>query len=679
LTATGRAEGALPNSKGSGEITFKSADPSAFFMMLKDHLPQHPVMDRLVRNSAWYTNTALRGAVTLGGDQGDGLALTLAGVSNGSRVNLDYRMSDLLALAGKGTTSLEATLENATTSVLFGQAGLDPLPVEADANGRLSLKVQASDADPADVSLSFATDRTSFSANGKVDVRPGNFLNGQIGVSLESADLDPYLIMNGVALPQMGTGLPFGLQTTATVDSGKIVFSDLRGHAADNQFNGALTIDRTADKTTASGELALDRADAEWLGEAVYGPMTDAATGNLTGAALGQPVFKDTDINLKFSAKQFWPGWESPISGFTSDIAYKGDELQLNGMQGTWDGGKLSGNVLFTNAEGTGFFQTKLALADSDIGGVVWGRDGAPVANGKFGLSLGMEASGKTMTEIASSLTGSGEVRLGETSVRGLNLAILAPLLSATDPMQDQLNAGKVHPIVETLLNNGEAKLPPTGIPFNITDGMLRVQNVTVANDLAKVTGNAQIDLPQERINASVNIALDPGAETLAGAEPALRLDFSGLLSSPGRTMDVTDITGYLSLRAFERERRRVERLQANVLEKQRLRREVALYRFNDAERVKAAAIEAQRKAEEERLRALAEQAAKEKAEAEAKAKAAADAKAKADAEAKAAADAKAAAEAEAERRAAQQTEPAPPVTGNRLNFDTLPGVAVPQ
>ena len=162
--------------------------------------------------------------------------------------------------------------------------------------------------------------------------------------------------------------------------------------------------------------------------------------------------------------------------------------------------------------------------------------------------------------------------------------------------MQDQLNAGKIHPIVETLLNNGEAKLPPTGIPFNITDGVLRVQNVSVATELAKVTGNAQISLPQKRINASLNIALDPGKETLAGAEPAIRLDYSGLLASPGRTMDVTDITGYLSLRAFERERRRVERLQSNVLEKQRLRREVALYKFNDAERARAAAIEAERR-----------------------------------------------------------------------------------
>ncbi len=162
------------------------------------------------------------------------------------------------------------------------------------------------------------------------------------------------------------------------------------------------------------------------------------------------------------------------------------------------------------------------------LAGVVWSRDGAPVANGKFGLSLSTEASGKSMKDIVGSLNGSGELRLGDTSVRGLNLGMLAPLLAATDPMQDQLNAGKVHPIVETLLNNGEAKLPPAAIPFNVTDGVLRVQNVSVATDQATVVGDGQIDLPQERINASLNIALNPGGEVLPGAEPAVRLELSG-------------------------------------------------------------------------------------------------------------------------------------------------------
>jgi hypothetical protein len=153
----------------------------------------------------------------------------------------------------------------------------------------------------------------------------------------------------------------------------------------------------------------------------------------------------------------------------------------------------------------------------------------------------------------------------------------------------------------------------------------------------------------------------------LNGAEPALRLDFAGPLASPGRTMNVTDITSFLSLRAFERERRRVERLQANVLEKQRLRREVALYKYTavvrDAQRQRDAVLEQQRSCEEKRLRELARDAA---AESQAKAAAAAEAKARADAEA----------------RAKAQAQQLPVLNGQvpqkiaPLNFNGLPGVA---
>ena len=93
-----------------------------------------------------------------------------------------------------------------------------------------------------------------------------------------------------------------------------------------------------------------------------------------------------------------------------------------------------------------------------------------------------------------------------------------------------------------------------------------------------------------------------PGEEALTGAEAQVNLDYAGLLQSPGLTLDVTDLSNFLSLRAFERERRRVETLQANVLEKQRLRREVALYKANAVER-EAARLRA---AEEQRRRQLA-------------------------------------------------------------------------
>ena len=153
-------------------------------------------------------------------------------------------------------------------------------------------------------------------------------------------------------------------------------------------------------------------------------------------------------------------------------------------------------------------------------------------------------------------------------------------------------------------------------------------------------------------------------------------------------TVDVTELSNFLSLRAFERERRRVETLQANVLEKQRLRREVALYRARAAER------------EQQRLRTIAEERRRQAAAAEA-------ARMRAEAEARAAAERRAEDEERLRMRqlpprsiGRQQTPVAPsqdarrggqlpspsgnpggqnagPPAGQGLNFDLLPDITV--
>ncbi|MBV7439761.1 hypothetical protein, partial [Aeromonas sp. sif2416] len=115
-----------------------------------------------------------------------------------------------------------------------------------------------------------------------------------------------------------------------------------------------------------------------------------------------------------------------------------------------------------------------------------------------------------------------------------------------------------------------------------------------------------------------------------------------------------------------------VEMLQAAVLEKQRLRREAALYRSRVAARAALAEAMRLQALEEERRR----QAAKEKAERERSEREAAEARRRA---------------AEQEQLQLQPIEPGnyfpvnpsegvtredlPPISGQGLNFDTLPGV----
>lgn len=669
LTAIGRAEGTLAKYTGTGRMTFQAFDPGPFLTMLRQHLPPHPAIDRLVRNAAWFANSDLKLTLALGGDDGSGLSVKMAGVTNGSRVNLDFRLADLMSKTS--AIGFDATLENPVTSILFGQAGFEPLPLEADSNGVLAVRVKSDDGTSADTTVTFNTQQTAFSAGGKVDLSAANFLAGQMKLTLESADIEPYLIMNALPLPQIGTGLPLKATADLAIDAAKVDFQNLAISAGGNTINGGVSVTRDAPSFTASADLKLATADLGTLAELVYGPLVDAATSRYAATPLPKLV-GGLSIAAKVAVQSVSPGLFGPIRDFTANLGFNGEQVTLDDIQGNWSGGKLSGRLSLGNANGNGFLQTQLAVADGDTAAIVWQYAGSPVASGKFRLEMSAEATGKSVADLFGSASGSGELGFNGTRINGLNLAVLPMLIPAVDAMQGELTQERILPPAIAALDQGETELPPFVVPFNLTSGIVRAQNVAVATDQAQLSADAAIDLAGESLQAGVAVAFNPGAEALSGAEPGITLNYAGPIAAPQRTIDAADLSGFLSLRAFERERRRVERLQSNVLEKQRLRREVALYKYRaderQAARERAAAEEQMRRAEEIRLRQLAREAERLRREALAKA-----AQEKAEAERRL----------QEQQKLQQQAPAATPDAGSGgangntppLNFDVLPKI----
>lgn len=300
------------------------------------------------------------------------------------------------------------------------------------------------------------------------------------------------------------------------------------------------------------------------------------------------------------------------------------------------------------------------------------------MATGRFDLAVAMEAAGATPQAMVHSLSGSGTASFNGLTLNGINTAALPQLMAAADAMKTDISPDAIRKAAENLLFTGQSVVGAVKVPFGIAGGTVRAQNVTAGDGNAAFSGEAAFDLPAGRMNGSIDLTFRPGEEALAGAEPRVRFGYAGLLASPGVTVDVTELSNFLSLRAFERERRRVETLQANVLEKQRLRREVSLYRARAAER------------EQQRLRTIAEERRRQAAAAEA-------ARMRAEAEARAAAERRAEEEERLRMRqlpprsigrqqapvtppedgGTRQGQNAGPPAGHGLNFDMLPDITV--
>ncbi|HEV7433880.1 MAG TPA: AsmA family protein [Pseudorhizobium sp.] len=612
ITAHGDLSGSLLAYSGTGSATLRAPDPVQFLAMLRNHLPRHPLLDRLSASGRWYSDTELSADITVGGDI-TGAAARLAGTSNGSAVSAELAMPTLFDVTAGTDFSLSMQLENEQASVLLGQAGLEPLPLGEDGSGRLSLDVRQEGDAAATVALGYDTNTTHLDLNGSFNLAAQTFATGTGSATLRSQDLEPYLLMTGFGLPQFGTGLPVELAANLAVTPEAVRVGEFAGEIAANTVaSDALIIDRTTSVTTLVGDLSLDTLDLAWLGEAAYGTLADPATGALSEKPFSLPIFGTAEARLQVQANTFRPGAFGDVTDFTGTIAHRNGGISIEDAAGSWKGGRISGRLAMSNGEGTGIFQTRLAVENADLASVVWQAGDAPVATGRINATISAEATAQSPAQLMASLNGSGELQLSDVAVRGMEPAALPAVLAEVDQIEGELTEEKVRPVAERLIRTGEARLGAVTVPFTITEGEVRAQNVTAAAGETRLTGEIRIDLLEDVLRGELAVIYNPGDEGLAGGEPAVRFTYSGRATDPSVEMSVAPLTNFLSLRAFERERRRVEALQASVLEKQRLRREVALYRYQAAEREAA------------RLRAEAEEQARREEEARRQAEAAA-------------------------------------------------------
>ncbi|MCA1867459.1 AsmA family protein [Agrobacterium genomosp. 3] len=610
VKARGQLQGSLLKYAGKGTVNLHAPDMQPFFTMLQQKLPNHPFLSRLAASAPWYANSDLAVDVSVNSENG-GANVAVSGTVNGSRLSAVAKMPDFLSITDDTAMSLEAVLKNQSTAILFGQAGLDPLPFDADGEGLLSVKLNGTLGSPAQTDIRFSTERTHFSMSGSFAVAAANFGEGSADVALESADIEPYLIMNAVGLPQLGGGMAVKANAKVAVDAQKIAFSSVGGQVGGNPFSGNLAVQRAAPYPV-SGDLSVRTADLAWLGDAIYGPVIDPENGALNAKPLAMAAFPQLKASLSLKAENFEAGPFGTITGLAAKVTHDSGSLSLDEVTGGFMGGKLTGRLAMSTGEGAGIFRTKIAVADANPEPILWANANGPVATGRIAIDLTAESTGKSVGEILKSAGGSGEIRAGGLVLKGLNPAALPPILQAADGLQQPIDAPKVRPLVDQNLWQGEIGLGDVALPFSLNGGALHFQNLRAGIDPVTLAGDATVDIAASTLNGDLDLLFNPGTEAVAGADPSLRLNYNGPLAAPALTIDVSTLSNYLSLRAFEKERRRVEAMQASVLEKQRLRREVALYRSQAAERQaekERAEAEAKAKAEEEaRLKAAAEE-----------------------------------------------------------------------
>ncbi|CAH2406744.1 AsmA family protein [Mesorhizobium ventifaucium] len=662
ISATGRIKDFPASPTGKLDASVFAVDLKPLVDVAAKHYPDNAVLKGLAGRVAAYPELFQNARIDLvtsaaaNGDGTTGLAVSAQGRAGGSAFSGSLSGKGLADRLLEAPVSVTFNARNTDATALLALYGLPALPLGMV--GEATTDVSAKGTLGGGMTTSFNLTGDDFKAgfDGTIASTPqGATAKGK--VSLEAADIEPWLMTTGIGLPGLRTGMSTWLAADADFGNGLLVLSGLSGAVNEAAVSGDVNIDVKDGLPHLAGALALDELDLDPMAVALFGDQAFLGSGNAWPAApFSQKPSLPFTAELDLTTASLLVG---PLAtAYDAALSLKLDQegIRVSDLKAKFAGGALSGLFELKNNDGTGLFSGQLKLVGADLATVL--PETGTSGSGDFSAAL--STSGKSVDAMVAALSGSGTAALKGLTIAGVNPDAFGAFIAKADAIGRDIDAAKTAGFAPQIAADGSFPAGDADIAFTIAGGTLRAPPVNLENPAATLSADITADLKASMVAASGSITYRPGDEALVGSDPTVNFSVDGPFGAAKRQFDSEPLAQFLTQRALEKEQQRVEAMQAALLERQRLRREVRYYAALQAERDRAAEElrkqqEAARLKAEADARAKAEAEAKAQAEAEARAKADAEARAEAEAKAKADAEAKAKADAEARARAAQQ------------------------
>ena len=624
LSLTGTVHGLEDTPSGTLHATIDSDNPKQLLTFAQVVGGPNALVDRMAGAASAFDDTHLDVTATAASGK---MKLDATGHAGGSDITLAASRPDTAGGLYSVPLAFELTVQNPSVNKLLRQIGFTPLPIDAAGPGLLSLRLDGTPKAGAQVAFSLSGGDTRFDANGRMTFPNGATPTGELALHLKSDDLSPYLIMNGFALPESPTGMPADLKGKLSLGDDVAAISGIEGSVVGNAVSGDLSVTRQR-QPMVTGRLSLDQLDAGWFARLIMGPgSVETGSGRWSTDDFAPPQDLGADFDVDLAAGEAGLGYGPPARNFSGHFSLHDGELDVDAVKASWLGGRLTGTFKLSNSASSGLMSTQIVLKDADLAQALGMQQSSAMAHGKIDLSGTLQGSGKSARALVNGLSGSGAASLRNLTIKGIRTNGLAGIIRAVDANKNfKISEPSVRRLADKAISGGAFDAGDLSVPFTVSAGHVRVADIAMSDADARVSGGGNIDLADATVDADFAMLFQKGADGFGGGTPALALHYAGPLADPHRSLDASDLSNYLSLRAYEIQRRKVELIQAGVMEKQRQRREIELLRHEadirardkeillEENRRRAAALAAERAAAEEARKA--EERAKAEAEA---------------------------------------------------------------
>jgi large subunit ribosomal protein L24 len=554
IEASGRIEQLATSPHGALALDLNARGLDGTLMLLSHVAPQaaerlRPVLTRLLPLKTHATlnvaGTAPGGAtikLALDGTAGP-VRLTLTGESLGMPL-----APDALSLFGRAAAD--------DGGALLSLLGLDGAVAIDKSPGALDLALRGAPSGDMRLDARLSAGGLAVAAGGKLR------LSGDDGAA---AGLDLSVTAGNVILVRrdgMPPTLPVALKARLGASRTAFTLDNLSGTIAGTPLRGRLDI------SLGSPPRIDGRLEADSL---------DAATA--IALAVGAPARKSADNGI-WAAEPFGPGALDALSGriefslpratltpalimraLRGSLRFGNGELVFDDLDGQLAAGKLQGQIAFNRVAGGVAAHVRLGLSDADVTALVRAGARPPVA-GRLSLQVEGDGNGLSPAALIGSFTGSGVVTLDRAQFAALDPRVFEAVTRAVDQGLS-IDPAKITTLVTTGLDGGDLKVSRADGAVTIAAGQMRIANVIAHADRADLTIAGSLDLAEGLLDARLIFTGPPDRDSTGSARPDVFIALKGPVAAPKRTIDVSALAGWLTLRAVDRETKRIEAMEA--------------------------------------------------------------------------------------------------------------------
>ncbi len=245
------------------------------------------------------------------------------------------------------------------------------------------------------------------------------------------------------------------------------------------------------------------------------------------------------------------------VREFRATLRLGKDEFTFDDMAGDVGGGRLAGRLSFRAAADGMTAHGKVELTGADAATLL-PQAARPPVTGSLGLSAEVEGTGLSPVALIGSLQGSGKITLADAQFAGLDPRAFDVVTRAVDQGL-AIDAGRISDVVSKALESGQLSIKRAEGTIAVSAGQVRLNNLTAEGKDAALSIAGSVDLTDGSIDARLLLL---GSGEAGGARPDIFMALKGPVAAPSRSIDVSALTGWLTLRAVENQAKRLQAIE---------------------------------------------------------------------------------------------------------------------